>query len=180
MSNNNQISTLEIGTPYTLFKGRDMSNQCGCILECHKQGELFFNIYIDDMTEKEKQSLRFDKIETRIIQENNYIYALLKFGDNLLFEIEFNPNLYKDNRVNNIKGNMVYIISVESNNNIIQTLRYVNIPQKLFSTWLSNWNEVLKINDYSEKYKKWIDDLRNRYSPLKLWEYGKFSGYMGE
>ena len=175
-----QISTLEIGTPYTLFKGRDMSNQCGCILECHEQGELFFNIYIDDMTNKEKQSLRFDKIETRVIQESNYIYALLKFGNNLLFEIEFDPNLYKDNRVNNIKGNMVYIISIESNNNIIQTLRYVNIPQKLFSTWLSNWNEVLKINDYSEKYKKWIDDLRNRYSPLKLWEYGKFSGYIGE
>jgi len=175
-----QISTLEIGTPYTLFKGRDMSNQCGCILECHEQGELFFNIYIDDMTNKEKQSLRFDKIETRVIQESNYIYALLKFGNNLLFEIEFDPNLYKDNRVNNIKGNMVYIISIESNNNIIQTLRYVNIPQKLFSTWLSNWNDVLKINDYSEKYKKWIDDLRNRYSPLKLWEYGKFSGYIGE
>ena len=175
-----QISKLEVGTPYTLFQGRNMLNQCGCILECHEQGELFFNIYIDDMTEKEKQSLRFDKIETRAIQENNYIYALLKFGDNLLFEIEFDPNLYKDNRVNNIKGNMVYIISIESNNNIIQTLRYVNIPQKLFSIWLNNWSEVLKIDGYSSKYKKWIDDLRNRYSPLKLWEYGKFSGYMGE
>ena len=158
-----QISKLEVGTPYTLFQGRNMLNQCGCILECHEQGELFFNIYIDDMTE-----------------ENNYIYALLKFGDNLLFEIEFDPNLYKDNRVNNIKGNMVYIISIESNNNIIQTLRYVNIPQKLFSIWLNNWSEVLKIDGYSSKYKKWIDDLRNRYSPLKLWEYGTFSGYMGE
>jgi len=176
----NQLSKLEAGTLYTLFYGRNTLNQSCSILECNENGELFLNIYIDNMTPTEKQSLKMDKIETRIIQEGDYLYTLLKYGNSLLFELEFDPNLYKDNRINNIKGNMLIIIGIESTNNIIQTLRWTNVPQKLFSIWLSNWHEVKKINDYTIKYKKWADDLKDRYSTLQLWEYGKYVGYMGE
>ena len=175
------MQKLEVGKPYTLFTGRNTKNQTCCIFECNKKGELFLNIYINNMTKSEKQSLRFNKIEVRILEESNYLYTLFKFGDCLIFELDFDPTLYKDDRIMNIiKSNLVHVISLESNNNLIQTLRLVNAPMKLFTKWHSIWINAKDIDNYSEKYKNWVLDLQNRYTPTKLWEYGKHVGRMGE
>jgi len=174
------MQKLEIGKPYTLFQGKNMKNQTGCIFECHKNGELFLNIYINNMTKLEKQSLRFNKIEVRILEESNFLYTLLNFGNNFIFELDFDPTLYKDDRIINIiNSNLVHVISIESNNNLIQTLRLVNAPLKLFTKWHTIWINAKDINNYSIKYKNWVFDLQNRYSPTELWEYGKYIGEMG-
>jgi len=108
-----------------------------------------------------KQSLRFDKIEVRIIEENNFLYTLLKFGETLMFELDFDPTLYKDDRIINIiKSNLVHLISTESNNNLIQTLRLVNVPLKLFIKWHTIWINAKDIDNYSKKYKNWVFDLQ--------------------
>ena len=183
-SNNQKYFTkLEVGTPYTLFQGRNMKNQTASILECNSNGDLFLNIYLDNITQEEIKILKTEIIETKLIQEGNYLLALIKYKHNkgITFEIEFDSTIYKDDRISKIKSNMLTIIGIESNTNIIQTLRWCNIPQKLHSTWLSNWSEVMKIYNYSKGYKKWIDDLHKRYSVLELWDwYGKYSGKIGE
>jgi len=183
-SNNQKYFTkLEVGTPYTLFTGKDMSNQTASILECNQNGDLFLNIYLNNITLEEIKILRTEIIETKLIQEGNYLLALIKYKNNkgITFELEFDPTIYKDDRISKIKSNMLTIVGIESNTNIIQTLRWYNIPQKLHSTWLSNWSEVMKIDNYSKGYKKWINDLHKRYSVLELWDwYGKYSGKMGE
>ena len=130
------MQKLEVGKPYTIFQGKNMKNKTTCIFECTENGTLLLNIYINNMTISEKQALRFDKIEVRIIEENNFLYTLLKFGETLIFELDFDPTLYKDDRIINIiKSNLVHVISIESNNNLIQTLRLVNAPLKLFTKW---------------------------------------------
>jgi len=175
------MQKLEIGKPYVLFTGKNMKNQTACIFECAKNGELFLNIYINNMTNSEKQSLRFDKIEVRILEESNFLYTLFKVGDYLIFELDFDPTLYKDDRIINIiESNLVHVISIESSNNLIQALRLINAPMKLFTKWHTIWINAKEINDYSKKYKNWVLDLQNRYSPTQLWEYGKYVGKMGE
>jgi len=175
------MQKLEVGKPYTLFQGKNMKNQTACIFECNKNGELYLNIYINNMTSIEKQSLRFNKIEVRILEESNYLYTLFKYGKTLIFELDFDPTLYKDNRIINIiNSNLVHVISIESKNNLIQTLRLVNAPLKLFTKWHSIWINAKDIDNYSIKYKNWVFDLQNRYSPTQLWEYGEYLGRMGE
>ena len=175
------MQKLEIGKSYTLFTGTNMKNQTACIFECTENGTLLLNIYINNMTNTEKQSLRFNKIEVRILEESDFLYTLLNFGNNFIFELDFDPTLYKDDRIINIiNSNLVHVISIESNNNLIQTLRLVNAPLKLFTKWHSIWINAKEINDYSIKYKNWVLDLQNRYSPTQLWEYGKYLGKMGE
>jgi len=175
------MQKLEVGKPYELFTGKNMKNKTACIFECTENGTLLLNIYINNMTNSEKQSLRFDKIEVRIIEESNYLYTLFNIGNNFIFELDFDPTLYKDDRIMNIiKSNLVHVISIESSNNLIQILRLVNAPLKLFTKWHTIWINAKEINDYSIKYKNWVFDLQNRYSPTDLWEYGKYVGKMGE
>jgi len=175
------MQKLQIGKPYTLFQGKNMKNQTACIFECTEDGTLLLNIYINNMTSTEKQSLRFDKIEVRILEESDFLYTLFKVGNHLIFELDFDPTLYKDNRIINIiNSNLVHVISIESSNNLIQILRLVNAPLKLFTKWHTIWINAKEINDYSIKYKNWVFDLQNRYSPTDLWEYGKYIGKMGE
>jgi len=174
------MQKLEIGKPYVLFTGKNMKNQTACIFECTENGTLLLNIYINNMTPSEKQSLKLDKIEVRIIEESDFLYTLLKFGEILIFELDFDPTLYKDNRIINIiNSNLVHVISIESSNNLIQILRLVNAPLKLLTKWHSIWINAKDIDNYSVKYKNWVLDLQNRYSPTELWEYGKYIGKMG-
>jgi len=175
------MQKLEVGKPYELFTGKNMKGQTCCIFKCTENGTLLLNIYINNMTVSEKQSLRFDKIEVRIIEENNYLYTMFKYAETLIFELDFDPTLYKDDRIINIiKSNLVHVISIESNNNLIQTLRLVNAPLKLFTKWHTIWINAKDIDNYSNKYKNWVFDLQNRYTPTQLWEYGKYLGEMGE
>lgn len=177
------MQILEIGKPFELFYGRNMEGQSGCIFECHKTGGYALIVYMDNMTEAEKKLLRFGKIQVKIIKEtDSFMLTLIKFANSpLVFEMEFDPTLYKDNRMDNmLKSNIIDIIGVESTDNTIQTIRQVSTPMNLYRIWLVAWQVAKETNNFSEKYKRWVDDLRKRYSVLQLWDIGSYIGKMGE
>jgi hypothetical protein len=176
------LQVLEVGKPFELFYGRDMTGQDGCIFERFKDGnEYCLVIYMSNMSNKERELLRFGKITVKVIQEGNFILTLIRYGNtDLCFEINFDPILYKDGRMDNLlKSNIIYIIGIESNNNIIMNLRYVNIPMKLLGKYISVWENAKLVNGYSEKYIRWIDNLDRKYSVLELWDVGVYMGKIG-
>jgi len=176
------MHVLEVGKPYDLFAGRDMASQDGCILEFYQEyGGYGLILYMNKMTEIEKLFLRRGKIRTRVINENNFVLTLLNINNDLYFDVEFDPLLYKDSRMNNILNtNMMDVIGVESSDNTVQTLRYVSVPMKLYNIWIKAWTNAKYEQNFSERYKRWVKDLQIRYDLEKLWDMGIYVGYMGE
>ncbi len=177
------MQELEVGKPFELFAGRDYSGIDGCMFELLHDGSFVLIVYMNNMTEKEREVLRKTKIETRIIQETDYfIIHLIKFtGTPLIFEIDFDPTLYPDERKDMIaESNMVSIIGVESNDNTIQTLRLANMPLGLHEKLVAAWIQAKEIEGFSKKYKAWIMDLQSRYSVLGMWKMGVYMGKRGD
>lgn len=183
MKKDKEFQVLEIGKEFDLFVGRDMKGKDGCIFEKFKEGnEYCLIVYMSGMNNKEKELLRLSKISVRVIQEGDFILTLIKYGSsNLCFEISFDPMLYKDGRMDLLlEGNLIYIIGVESNENIIQTLRMVSMPSGLLKKYIVIWDNAKKIDDYSGRYERWVKDLDMRYNVMELWEMGVYVGRMGE
>lgn len=167
-----------VGEAFNLFTSR-VNTDC-CIMEVMEDGIFTIVIFLNNMTTEEKRLLRFGKIRTRIIEEDNFILPILQFGNNLIFEIEFNPFLYDDERRTlSGKSNLVNIIGVELTDYTVQTIRLANMPKKLYGKYITSWNIADPLN-FSEKYTKWIDSLRNKYSVYDLWNIGVYVGYFGE
>jgi hypothetical protein len=177
---NKEFKCIAIGDDFELFTGRNYKNTTGCILEINQEGDFTLVVYLDKMTPEEEFLLSKSKITVKQIREYNYVLFLMQFGNtDFIFEISFNPFLYKDNRRNIIgKSNMVLMVGVDSNTNKIKTLRQFNLPKQMFMSLITQ----SKNNDkyYSEKYTRWINDLDNRYSVIKLWAMATYIGKMGE
>lgn len=99
----------------------------------------------------------------------------------LIFELNLDPTLYKDGRGQNLlKSNMLTIVGIESTTNIINTLRYCNFPTRLYTKMITVWDRAKDIENYSQKYTRWVNDLDNRYSLIQLWDVANYAGKMGE
>jgi hypothetical protein len=178
-----QYTKLQVGTPFELFIGRNMKGQCGAIIEQLADGGFCLVVYMDNMTTGEFLALREEKIHVRVIKEtDDFVLTLLKYGKTpLIFELCFDPTLYKDDRRGIFsKSNMLTIIGVESNTNTIKTLRMVSMPLKLHNIFIKAWNLALTREGFSEKYNAWINDLDSRYSVVDLWKMGENYGQMGQ
>jgi len=174
---------LEVGEEFDLFKGKFLAGQDGAIFEALHGGGFALIIYLSNMNNKEKELLRKGKIQVRVIRETDYfVLTLVRFASSpLIFEIVFDPLLYKDEREDQLgDSNIVYIVGIESNTNIIQTLRMANMPVRLYHIFQSSWEKAKDIPDFSTKYNRWIEDLEKRYSVLELWDMGEYVGKMGE
>lgn len=179
------MTELSVGKPFELFTGKDMRGRDGAVFESLEEGYGFaFVVYLSNMKEEERNLLWSAKISVRMIQEtDSFTLALLRFGNSpMIFEVVFDPTLYGDNRASQLtlKNNLVNIIGVESNTNIIQTLRVVSMPRKLMEKWRVAWDKAREQADFTEKYHKWVRDLDNRYSVFQLWDYASYIGKMGE
>lgn len=177
------FTVLEVGKPFELFYGRNMTGQTGCIFEQLNDGQFCLVVYMDNMSLEEVIALRTAKIQVRVIKEtDDFVLTLIKYGNSpLVFEIAFDPTLYTDERRKMFeKSNMLSIISVDSNSNSIKTLRYVSMPLKLYDLYRGAWSLALHREEFSERYTRWIDDLDRRYSVLELWSRGEKYGEMGQ
>jgi len=173
---------LEVGKPYELFITRNMQGQCGSYFEQTADGKFCLVIYLDELTSEEELMLRFSKINVRAIKEtDDFLLTIIQFGDGAVFEMSFDPTLYTDERKGLFtKSNMLTIIGVDSNTNIIKTLRYVNMPYKLHELMINAWSKALLRNDFSEKYRRWVNDLGEKYTIFELFDMGENCGYMGQ
>ncbi len=183
MSEPKAYARLQVGTQFELFKGRDMKGQTGCLIEQLADGGFCLVVYMDNMQISEILTLRENKIHVRVIKEtDDFVLTLIKYGNTpLIFELCFDPTLYKDERRGIFsKSNMLTIIGVESNTNIIKTLRMVSMPLKLFKLYNRAWELALKHDGFSEKYSAWLNDLTNRYTTVQLWGMSDGYGQMGQ
>lgn len=169
---------LEIGKPFKLMANYEKNIGIeGAIMESHEEGFFSLSIYLPDITNAEKDMLREGEIKFRVItdDEKGYVLTIMKIG-NLIFEISFDPTLYKDIR-NNIEvltsGNAFYLFGVDSNTNILETIRLIVVPKKLMDIWKKNWSIMLdnKDNGYFNWVQRWT-----RYPINTMWEFGSYVG----
>ena len=180
-----EIVALQVGKPFPMFTNsqRNMISTDGCIFEAlPKDQGYILCLYANRMSKREYEILRHEEIKCKYIQEGDFILTLIGYGNTeLMFEISYDPTLYKDGRgINFIKSNMLTVVGIESTTNVINTLRYCNIPVKLYSKLITIWDKAKDIENYSQKYTNWMNDLDSRYSLLELWDIGVYAGEMGE
>lgn len=177
------MQVFKIGEEFNLFKEKIIGIDCGAVLEALPGGGFALMILLDNMSSKEKQVLNKEKITVNIIKETeSFILPLIHFrSSDLCFELDYDPTAYKDQRQEDMnKSNMITMFGLESTNNTIQALRYFSMPMTLYRLFLGCWYNAKQQQDFSEKYRRWVNDLQSRYSVLQLWDMGVYIGKMGE
>ncbi len=174
---------IKVGDKFDLFKERYNKLTDGCYVEALEDtGGFIMTIYLGGMNPEEKGLLEQATIHTRMIREDNKILFINRYGNTpLMFEVSFDPTLYKDDRAMQIAfaNHMLTIISVERMDNTIQTLRYANFPLKLKQALSMAWASAFNEENYTENYVKWTNHLYN-YTTLELWEVAEDTGDFGE
>lgn len=174
---------IQVGDEFTLFKEGSETMPDGSYFEALDENDGFTMVtYLTDMSGEEKALLGEGKITTRIIREGNKILTILRFGHSpLLFEVNFDPTLYKDQRAMQLcfENHMVTFISIEKRNNVIQTIRMANMPMKLKQAYITAWTSAYNEPNFSNNYTEWIDSLMS-FSTVELWHKGEDIGYFGE
>ncbi len=171
---------IKVGGIFDLFKDKVYSD--GCVMEVLKGGGGFtLCIFLQNMSDEEKELLKRGKIRTKIIEEDNFIFPLIQFNNtDFIFEIDFNPFLYKDERKKlSGKSNIVNIIGVELTDYTVQAIRMVNMPKKLYSKYITSWN-TSNPKTFTKGYTKWTDRLRRNYTVSQLWNMSVYVGKFGE
>lgn len=176
------MQILEVGKKFELFKTNNMIGKEGCVLEVLQDGMFCVSVYLKDMSIREKKALKEDIIKVKLFKDDKHlILPMFKYGNILKFGLIFDPLKYIDERKENIfKSNMVIIVGIESISGMIETIRYCNMPKKLFMALMVQRDYALRIDGFSLKYDRWFNDLYNRYSDDELWERGEYIGKMGE
>jgi hypothetical protein len=174
---------INVGDEYTLYKEAVPHLQDGSYFEAlDDESGFIMTTYLTDMSEEEKFLLRNGVINARMIREENFILFILRFGHSpLMFEVSFDPTLYKDRRAMQITfdNHMVHFVGVEKRTNTVQTLRTANFPMKLKQACITAWHNAYNDLDYSRKYMEWYDGLLS-FSTPELWEKGEDVGFFGE
>lgn len=175
--------SLEVGKRLPLFNKNieTLKGQECCVMELSDDGSFILLIVLPDMTFREEALLRENTIKTRIIERGDFIYPIIRFEKtDMMFEIDFDPFLYDEERIKKVgQSNMVNIVAVEGNDFIIKVLRWANMPKKLYSKYITNWNLANK-EEYSIKYHEWTSKLKREYGVNELWNEAKYVGEFGE
>lgn len=171
------FTKLEVGKP-SPFPAKP--NFDGAHFEADQRGFLFL-IYLSAMNSKERRALKSEIIRSRVLKDDNKLLTLIKFGtSDLIFELSFDPNLYKDNRSEQInKVNTVQVVGIDSRDNTLQALRLASVPKNLLGTWRDCFQSAKEDDSFSKKYGAWLDQLYSRHSVLDLWNVAENTGTFG-
>jgi len=176
---------ISVGEKYTLFDAayEAMKNQDGGILEALDGGEGFwYHLYLNKPTGEEKKTFQEEKINVRLIEEEDYLLPMIRFGDTLMiYEMSFDPTIYDDKRAMQIaeENNLLSVILIDSTSNIVEGLRQANLPLRFIQICKDKWEKAYEIKNYSQKYKKWYTKIQ-RIPVDTLWNRGIYVGKLGE
>lgn len=177
------FTTIQVGKKFDLFK-RNSGFSDGCYFEAlPDNGGFFMTVYLGGMDVMEKQILESEIIRARMIKEGNKILFLIRYGESpLVFEANFDPTLYNDDRAMQIAfdNHMVTFVGVERSDNTVQTLRQANFPMKLKQSLITAWASAYEEKNYSGNLASWVDELYCAYTTLELWDIAENVGYFGE
>lgn len=174
------MQRLRIGDKFTLFHSMYMKGKDGCLFEALHGGGFSLIAYLSNMSQAEKTALS-ESITVKLYREDSFLLPIIRFGNtHLMFEVIFDPTLYDDGRDETLTvSNMLTIIGVESNSNIIKTLRLVSINPSLYKELVSFWIKAKNMEDFSKKYINWVRELDAKYTVLQLWSRSKYICKMG-
>jgi len=138
-------------------------------------------------SKEERKILRKAKILTRYIidESKTMVMAFIRFESSpLIYELVFDPTRYKAiERKDRIdwwdKSNTVSLLLIDSATGAIGAIRVANMPKALWEVWRESWRKSVSIEDYSQKYSKWINTLWQRQT-MELWNTATPSGMFGE
>lgn len=171
------LQEFKVGHEFKYVKDYDKyRNIEGVIMECEADGGFSLIFYLPNMTLQEKEMLRSAKIVFKALEdkEKGYILTLVKIGK-LIFEIEFDPTLYHDQRqsIETLTfGNAMHVFGVDSKTNILQSIRMIGLYDNLIKIWGAGWLKMIENKDGG--YKKWVTNW-HRFNLDALWE---MAGYV--
>jgi hypothetical protein len=193
LGNNNSESEefelvhIGVGHKFPLFsegvekmKGRD-----GAFFEASDYGQGYvFCIHFSNVRNAEIEIIRKSPISMRIIkgEEDSMVLPIIKFGNSMVFEMVFDPTLYKDARALQFTdtNNILSIFLIESNTGEVKVIRQTNFPLKMIQICKEAWARAILDVNFSEKFNNWYNALQNRYTPEGLWNRALYIGKMGE
>lgn len=185
MSDDTQLVEIKVGEKFPIFtesveklKGTD-----GAFFEANEfDGGYYFCIHLTDVNFMDKQSFRNDKISVRVLQgTDNMVLPIVKFGSSMIFEMNFDPTLYDDDRALQLaeRNNILSIFLIESNNGVVKAIRQCNLPLKMVQICREAWSRAILDVNFSEKFNEWMARMSN-YSLQTLWDRATKVGEMGE
>ncbi|MCU7667219.1 hypothetical protein [Bacillus thuringiensis] len=170
---------IPIDSKFTMFDGESLKNvESASLFEALPSNLGYVQaLFLSDMDDNEIEFLSKGNISFRYIKgEAGFVLALIHFeGTDLFIEVDFDPTTYKDDRAMQLiqSNNSICFVGIESTNLQVKVSRKIVIPLKLANIWSSTWAAALNINDFSSKYKNWIESLRNNYDSHELWSIAK-------
>ncbi|MEQ8176666.1 MAG: hypothetical protein ABRQ26_16560, partial [Syntrophomonadaceae bacterium] len=111
-----------------------------------------------------------------------YILPLFRLGrSNMMFDTPFDPTLYQDDRVSLMQQqNSFILVSIEANNNIIQTLQQLNLPNSLHEKLQTSWIRSYRHPNFSLNYNQWINQVYAQFDLMELWNQAQDYGFLGD
>lgn len=176
------LHVLKVGQQFSLPGRMIPPNFDGGMLEASPDA-FWLLIYLSGMNENERKLLSKAKIATKVLESQEMLLSLIRFGDSpLIFELPFDPTLYADGRAIKLinRLNTLQLIGVESASSTIQVLRLLSIPHELRRRWAKSWEAVTRMPDASAMYSDWLDKLYAHYSVTQLWDMADYAGKLGE
>ncbi|MNV33419.1 hypothetical protein D3C71_1247860 [compost metagenome] len=177
---------LKVGAEYSLFNFEKVrGTDSAMIFEALEDNNGYMvNIYMKDMTPQEVNLIGNAPIAVRVMRDSPLLFMpIIRFGSSpLMFEVIFDPTLYKDKRALQLglNNNKVTFVAVDSRNNIIKSLRMASIPKRLRELWLTSWTQAFETENFSQKYTNYVQDITSRYSLQDLWERSVYIGKFGD
>lgn len=177
------MKTLQVGKPFDFKFNENIIGRNGVAFEQFLYSGFGLIIFLSNMTKGEEIILRERKIIVKIIQETDYlVLPLLKFENStMMFELVFDPLLYEDERKDYLtNSSKVNLIGIDSSTEqyITKVLRTMLMPYNLSQIWFKSWENAKNVQNFSNKFNRWIADLSKRYSVVELWEMARYIGEM--
>lgn len=185
MNNHLEFSIIGTGKPFPYFKEqrKSYSGVDGSSFEALPDNNGYiFSLFLNQPVEEEIETFGNRDIQIKIFKEDIFVLPIINFGDQLLYEIIFDPTLYDDERaLQFVKyNNILNLYLIDSSDFIVKAIRSANLPLRFIQICNKVWTEAMKDEEYSRKYKQWVQELQGKYKTSQLWNQSEDCGKLGE
>lgn len=180
-----ELVSIEVGKKFPIYEEsiEKLKGMDGAHFEANDFGQGYsFCVHLSNITFMDKQSFRNDKVTMKILQGNDgLVLPMIRFGKSMLFEMNFNPTLYDDDRALQLAStnNMLLIYLIESNNGVLKAIRQCNLPLKMIQICREAWGRAILDPNYTSKYNEWLERT-SKHSLKTLWDRATNVGDLGE
>jgi hypothetical protein len=180
-----ELINIVVGQKFPLFeKGYEQhKGQEYAVFEASEfnQGYMFC-AYIPHPRGYEIEAFRKSPIQMRIVKGDGMVIPMIKIGNQLIYEIIFDPTLYDDDRALQIvdRNNILTLFLIDSNTGMLLAIRQCNFPLKMIQMCKEVWSRAILDINFSEKFSNWHKTLQEKYSLNTMWERALYVGKMGE